>query len=162
MKQIKNTTKNIVNSISTGVADLSSSIASVFGHKWRLKGRIKLCNRWAKKNPKKFMVYFFSLMMLILAFDLISLAFFHEDRLKAPITGLVQANSYFEKRRNIDQNRERAKEKYEELIQKGNILLNQLDSLKNIPQKTHKDSIELAITVRQLNILSNSLSYEKN
>lgn len=131
--------------------------------KLRLKGRIVLANRYAKKNPKKFAGTFAISMIFIFALNFFSLAYNNaKTDENNSINNLMEINSTFNGMTKLQNNRETIKEHYEKIIKEGLNLTNRLDSLNNLNYKSPSDSVEIVFIINRLNVINKILAHEKN
>lgn len=129
--------------------------------KLRLKGRIRIANRWALKNPKFLMISFLISMAAIFLMDYVIGNLISDNKNENVYSNLIRdplVSSYSE----IENKREEMKMHLSLLIEQGNRLTNSLDSLNKIETKTQKDSLMMINIISRLQTISNILSDEKN
>lgn len=162
MKSLKKATQDFIGNVTQSVKSGLTPLISHINQKWRLQGRIRLTNRWAAKNPKKFMVSFLIIMGFIISTDIIITSFIKQGQEKNPLSNIANVDDVFDGMRQIENNRENIKMYFSKMIDDGIKLNNQLDSINKIERKTPTDSLEMQRIMAKLNVISNILSNEKN
>lgn len=162
MKSLKKATQDFIGTTTQSIKSGLSPLISHINQKWRLQGRIRLTNRWAAKNPKKFLASFLIIMGLIISTDIIVTSFIKKDHEKNPFSDVAKVDNVFNGMRQIENNRENIKMYFSKMIDDGINLNNKLDSINKIENKSHTDSLEMQRIIAKLNVISNILSNEKN
>lgn len=162
MKSLKKATQDFVVTTTQSIKSGLSPLIAHINQKLRLQGRIRLTNRWAAKNPKKFLVSFLVIMCLIISIDIIVTTTINKTHVKNPISNVAKVDDVFDGMRQIENNRENIKMYFSKMIDDGINLNNKLDSINKIENKTHTDSLEMQRIMAKLNVISNILSNEKN
>ena len=156
--------KQEIKNIITGSSKLFSSswnnLGNSIGNRFRMKGRIRLANRWARHNPKRFFVYFLVCIVSMIAVNESIYFLIKKHREKEYHSGMLAVRPVFEGRHRIEANREGLKMQISMLIDEGRELLTVLDSLNNIAVKTPSDSLEIYRVMKQIETISNILDNE--
>lgn len=162
MKKLGTNIKSFVNTICSSLNTSMTSLITKYKNKWRLKGRIRLCNKWAKHHPKKFIVSFILIMILIFSLDMGLTCIYKEKRALVPVTGMIQIQNSIAKVRQMDNRRNQIVNQYNDIIEQGNNLVARLDSINKIQNKTAEDSLNLYLTIEKINIISKMITNEEN
>ena len=112
------------------------------GTKYRLAGRIRLANIWARKHPRRTFAYVTGSLVFLLvstvAIDSMTLS----DKREPDVSSIAQLEPVFAGFRTIQANKSIHRSTLTELTQEGQQLREELDSLIAIPRKSHQDSIQ--------------------
>ena len=155
-KKIKKSVGESTKVFSESLNRLGESI----GNKFRMKGRIRLANRWARHNPKRFFVYFLVCIASLITINE-SIYFLMKKHHPHDISSSVLAiRPVFDGRHRIYANREGLKLQFSELINEGQELLSVLDSLSHLPVKTSADSLKIYHVMKKIETISNILDNE--
>ncbi len=136
-----------------------SPIVRQFSEKIKLQRKIRIANIWAKRHPKRLMVYYISFAICLLSITLI--ADFSIKRDSSEDLGLKDIPSMshrLQSLNNTEIQNERIKQEVGELGAKGMLLYNQLDSMMKLPYKTRQDSLKILSTY---DILNNTFNKQK-
>lgn len=125
-----------------------------------MKARIVLANRWARHHPKRFFVYFLVCMASLVTVNETIYFLVKKNHQNNTATSVLAIRPVFDGIHRIDANREGLKMQLNLLIDEGNTLLNSLDSIYNLPVKTHNDSIEIHRLMKKIETISNILDNE--
>lgn len=131
---------------------LSPHIAR-FGERLRIAARVRLANRWARKNPKRVMTFYLSFAFCLLAFSIL-LDFLPRETKETETLGIETIPSMshrFQSLNSTEINNERIKREVAQFGQMGMMLYNELDSLLRLTVKTHEDSVRIAKNYKILN-----------
>ena len=142
------------------ISDYFSTCRLSVSKKLRLAGRIRLANRWARNNPKKFVGAFFLSMLMVFALDFTTTAFMKGKEIDSNHRSVVEMDHTINGMRKIEANRESIKTFFGNIVEEGTELTHKLDSLQNIENKTHQDSLAMMATINRLNAINTILSYE--
>ena len=130
------------------------------GNRFRLGGRIRLTNRWARKHPRRT----FACVVGSLAFLLTG----NRETDEAAWTGTESLNGIalvepmFQGFRTIQANKNVHRTTLMELTGRGQKLREELDSLIALPRKSHADSIRIVQRYQQLEHIVQSLKNNDN
>ena len=130
------------------------------GNRFRLGGRIRLANRWARKHPRRT----FACVVGSLAFLLAG----NRETDEAAWTGTESLNGIalvepmFQGFRTIQANKNVHRTTLMELTGRGQKLREELDSLIALPRKSHADSIRIVQRYQQLEHIVQSLKNNDN
>ena len=130
------------------------------GDHFRMKGRIRLANRWASHHPKKFFAIFLISMIPLIVINETIYYLIKKNRQDKSQAVMLDIKPVFDGIHRIDANRERLKIQLNMLIDEGNLMLQQLDSISNLPVKTRNDSIEMKVLMKKIEHITNILSNE--
>lgn len=109
----------------------------------RYHGRKRLANRWAKRNPKKFMYSYISLAAVILLYTVVSTFFFDTNQKQQSFT-VVKAMSNIDVNQNkIRENEYKIKAEIKSFAEKSILLAHEMDSLSKLENKTRADSLRI-------------------
>lgn len=147
--------------VKSTMAEYLSPLRSYISDKWKLKGKIRLLNIWAKRHPKRFMASFLVTMLCIFFLDVVITSAIKDNAKKGSLPMLIVSQN-FDGMRKIENNRENIKSVFSKIVEDGNILIAELDSLKRIENKTREDSIAIINIANQLYNINKILPYEEN
>lgn len=135
---------------------LQPKLGSV-GTKYRLAGRIRLANIWARTHPRRTFTYvtgsLFFLLASTVAIDSMTLS----DKREPDVSSIAQLEPLFAGFRTIQANKSVHRFTLTELPREGQLLREKLDSLIEIPHKSHKDSIHIVQSYNRLESIVKSL-----
>ena len=138
-----------------------SPILARLGERLRLSVRIRWANQWAKRHPKRLMIYYFTFAVLLLGCTLLIDGF--KTNNKADTLGLKSIPSMrhrLQSLNNTEVKNERIRQEIHALGKKGMKIYNELDSLMKLPAKTHEDSIRIVHNYNILNQTFNANGHE--
>lgn len=130
------------------------------GYRYRLPGRIRLANIWARKHPKRTFGYVTGSLLFLLAVNIAL------DNMAVPqsevtfsekTSSIALVDPMFEGFRTIQANKTAHRGSLVKLVAKGQALHEELDSLIALPHKTHMDSIHIIRNYRKLESIVKSL-----
>lgn len=133
------------------------------GIKYRLAGRIRLANIWAKKHPRRTFAYVTGSLLLVLVANIaVDSLFAKSNELNEPnelneLCVIVPVDPMLEGFRAIQANKTVHRGTLMDLTAKGQLLHEELDSLIALPHKTHADSVHIIQSYRQLESIVKSL-----
>ena len=133
------------------------------GIKYRLAGRIRLANIWAKKHPRRTFAYVTgSLLFVLVANIAMDSLFVKSNELNEPnelneLSVIAPVDPMLEGFRAIQANKTVHRGTLMDLTAKGQLLHEELDSLIALPHKTHADSIHIIQSYHQLESIVKSL-----
>ena len=133
------------------------------GIKYRLAGRIRLANIWAKKHPRRTFAYVTgSLLFVLVANIAMDSLFVKSNELNEPnelneLSVIAPVDPMLEGFRAIQANKTVHRGTLMDLTAKGQLLHEELDSLITLPHKTHADSVHIIQSYRQLESIVKSL-----
>lgn len=127
------------------------------GTRYRLAGRIRLANIWARKHPKRTFAYvtgsLFSCWQVPWPIDSMTLS----DQREPDVSSIAQLEPIFSGFRTIQANKSVHRTTLTELTHEGQLLREKLDSLIAIPHKSHQDSIHIVQSYNRLESIVKSL-----
>ena len=120
--------------------------------KFKLKDKIAKVNQWADKHKKRVSVITISMLMLSLIVGtwLTLTSTYNESDM---MTGLSDVKPAFDGIRHIQHLKSMQVDQTVELTNKGQQLKHDLDSLVRLPVKNHKDSVDIMVKYRQLELV---------
>ena len=133
------------------------------GIKYRLAGRIRLANIWAKKHPRRTFAYVTgSLLFVLVANIAMDGLLANSNELNEPnelneLSAIAPVDPMLEGFRTIQANKTVHRSTLMNLTAKGQLLHEDLDSLIALPHKTHADSVHIIQSYRQLESIVKSL-----
>ena len=132
-------------------AKIAEGIKSLTG-KFKLKDKIAKANQWADKHKKRVSVITISMLMLSLIIGtwLTLTSTYNESDM---MTGLSDVKPAFDGIRRIQRLKSMQVDQTVELTNKGQQLKHDLDSLVRLPVKSHKDSVDIMVKYRQLELV---------
>ena len=120
--------------------------------KFKLKDKIAKVNQWADKHKKRVSVITISMLMLSLIVGTwltLTSTYIESDM----INGLSDVKPAFDGIRRIQRLKSMQVDQTVELTNKGQQLKHDLDSLVRLPVKSHKDSVDIMVKYRQLELV---------
>lgn len=138
-------------------AKKDAKIAAVikdFLTKFKLKEKIDLANQWADAHKKKVSVITISILTLSLVIG--SWLTLTADYTEADLFSEM-AEVPFDGMRRIQRLKNIQVDQTMELTNRGQKLKHELDSLVHLPVKTHKDSVDIMVKYKQLEIVVKAL-----
>lgn len=125
----------------------------------QLRERIAKANAWATAHKKQTAgitigLLSFSLMLGVLS-SIVSMK--NSKSGDNPLNEIEDVNPMFQGIRQIQDAKSFQKEQVTDLLQKGKRLKTELDSLVAIEDKTHRDSVRIVVTYKQLDIIARTL-----
>jgi len=133
------------------------------GIKYRLAGRIRLANIWAKKHPRRTFAYVTgSLLFVLVANIAVDGLLANSNELNEPnelneLSAIAPVDPMLEGFRTIQAYKTVHRSTLMNLTAKGQLLHEELDSLIALPHKTHADSVHIIQSYRQLESIVKSL-----
>lgn len=127
-----------------------------FLSKFKLKEKIAKANDWADKNKKRTSC----ITIGILLFSLIVgswLTLTAETNASQMLSGLSDVQPMFDGMHRIQKAKDLQVKQTTEMTNKGKQLKHELDSLVALPDKKHKDSVDIVVKYRQLEIVVDCL-----
>ena len=120
--------------------------------KFKLKDKIAKANQWADKHKKRVSVITISMLMLSLIIGtwLTLTSTYNESDM---MTGLSDVKPAFDGIRRIQRLKSMQVDQTLELTNRGQQLKHDLDSLVRLPVKSHKDSVDIMVKYRQLELV---------
>ena len=125
------------------------------GTKYRLAGRIRLANIWARKHPRRTFAYVTGALFFLLASTVAIDSMTLSDKREPDVA--VGLEAVFAGFRTIQANKSIHRSTLTELTQEGQQLREELDSLIAIPRKSHQDSIHIVQSYNRLESIVKSL-----
>ena len=139
-----------------------SPIIVRLGERSRIRVRIRLANKWAKRHPKKLMIIYSTFTVVLLGFTLLFDGYNShkksEDNLG--LNSIPSMRHRLQSLNNTEIQQERIRQEVHALSQKGMTIYNELDSLIKLPVKTHDDSIKIVQNYNILNKTFNTNAHE--
>ena len=129
------------------------------GPRYRLPGRIRLANIWAKKHPKRTFAYVTSFLLFLMVGTVLMDTVRMEDTHEPDVSTIASMEPLFEGFRTIQVNKNVHRSTLMELTEKGQFLREELDSLIAIPRKSHQDSIHIVQSYNRLESIVKSLKH---
>lgn len=127
------------------------------GTKYRLAGRIRLANIWARKYPKRTFAYVTGLLFFLLASTVFIDGIGQQNKREPDVSSIAQLEPIFAGFRTIQANKSIHRSTLTELTHEGQLLRVKLDSLIAIPRKSHQDSIHIVQSYNRLESIVKSL-----
>ena len=133
------------------------------GIKYRLAGRIRLADIWARKHPLRTFAYVTGSLLLVLVANIaVDGLFAKSNELNEPnelneLSVIAPVDPMLEGFRAIQANKTVHRGTLMDLTAKGQLLHEELDSLIALPHKTHTDSVHIIQSYRQLESIVKSL-----
>ena len=120
--------------------------------KFKLRDKIAKANQWADKHKKRVSVITISMLMLSLVVGtwLTLTSTYNESDM---MTGLSDVKPAFDGISSIQRLKSMQVDQTVELTNKGQQLKHDLDSLVRLPVKSHKDSVDIMVKCRQLELV---------
>lgn len=120
--------------------------------KFKIKEKIAVANKWAEANKKRTCGITIGLLMLSLIVGS-WLALTSSGYEAKMLSGISDVKPMFDGMRRIQRVKNLQMEQTTELTNKGQQLKHELDSLVALPVKTHKDSTDIVVKYKQLEIV---------
>jgi len=127
------------------------------GTKYRLAGRIRLANIWARKHPRRTFAYVTGSLFFLLASTVLIDGIGLQNNREPDVSSIAQLEPVFAGFRTIQANKSIHRSTLTELTQEGQQLREELDSLIAIPRKSHQDSIHIVQSYNRLESIVKSL-----
>lgn len=131
------------------------------GNRLRLAARIRIANSWAARHPKKTFGYVVGTLAMVLFFD-ISIAGIRSESRMENVNHIANVEPIFNGFRAIQANKDSQRRTILELTDRGKTLRHELDSLIAIPQKSHRDSVDIIRRYARLENIVKSLKMNDN
>ena len=127
------------------------------GTRYRLAGRIRLANIWARKHPKRTFAYVTGSLFFLLARTVLIDGVGQQNNREPDVSSIAQLEPVFAGFRTIQANKSIHRSTLTELTHEGKLLREELDSLIAIPRKSHQDSIHIVQSYNRLESIVQSL-----
>ena len=127
------------------------------GTKYRLAGRIRLANIWARKHPRRTFAYVTGSLFFLLASTVFIDGIGQQNKREPDVSSIAQLEPIFAGFRTIQANKSVHRTTLSELTREGQLLREELDSLIAIPRKSHQDSIHIVQSYNRLESIVKSL-----
>lgn len=132
-------------------AHIAQGIRSFLSH-FKIRERIERMNQWAEKHKKRTVTI--TIGILTLSLILGSWLTFSSESKEPDLFGCMSdVRPDFEGMRRIQRLKSLQVEQTTDLTHRGQRLKNELDSLIALPVKSHKDSVDIMVKYRQLEIV---------
>ena len=149
---------------------LQESRLGEVGTRFRLAGRIRLANRWARKHPLRTFACVVGSLAFLLAGNIAGDVLLTDNRKTdeavwtgtESFNGIALVEPMFQGFRAIQANKNVHRTTLMELTGRGQELREELDSLIAIPRKSHADSIRIVQRYQQLEHIVQSLKNNDN
>lgn len=118
----------------------------------KLKEKVEKANTWATANKKQTVIATIGLLFLSLILGswlTLTSATNEADML----TGVMDVKPMFDGMHRIQRVKDMQKEQTAEMTNRGKVLKHELDSLVGLPVKNHKDSMDIVIKYKQLELV---------
>ena len=132
-------------------AHIAHGIRSFLTH-FKIRERIDRMNQWAEKHKKRTIVITIGILTLSLILGS-WLTFSSDSKGPALFGGMTDVRPDFEGMRRIQRLKSLQVEQTTDLTNRGQRLKHDLDSLIALPVKSHKDSVDIMVKYRQLEIV---------
>lgn len=132
-------------------AKIASAVKSFSLH-FRLKDKLVKANKWAEANKKSVSVATISILMLSLVLGS-WLTIGSRNSEQGMLTGMADVKPMFDGMHRIQRVKDLQYEQTLELTNKGKRLKHELDSLVSLPIKTNKDSTDIVVKYKQLELV---------
>lgn len=132
-------------------ARIAKGIKSLLS-KFKIKEKVAAANKWAEANKKHTSVITISILMLSLIVGS-WLTFTASQNEATMLSGLSDVKPMFDGMHRIQKVKSLQVEQTTELTNKGKQLKHELDSLVALPVKTHKDSMDIVVKYKQLELV---------
>lgn len=126
------------------------------GARMRIKSRLRLLNIRATGNPKKYMLRFLAVFVIIFAINILLMFRERSDSVTTDY-GITVVDPVLKGFSRIQSQKEFHQNKINGILDNSIVLKHQLDSLIAIPEKTHEDSLQIVRKHRQIQIIVNNL-----
>ncbi|WP_262288804.1 hypothetical protein [Hallella absiana] len=136
-------------------AHIAQGIRSFLSH-FKIRERIDKMNLWAEKHKKRTVAITIGVLTLSLIFGS-WLTFSSDSKEQNLFDGMTDVRPDFEGMIRIQQLKSLQVEQTTDLTNRGQRLKHDLDSLIALPVKSHKDSVNIMVKYRQLEIVVNYL-----
>lgn len=134
------------------IANFLSPHIQKIAEKIKLNRRIRIANIWAKRHPKTLMTYYIVFAICLIAITLISdLSVTNKTEDVLDIKSIPSMSHRLKSLNNTEIQNEKLRMEIGELGRKGQKLYNELDSMMQIPNKSHEDSLKIYSTYKTLN-----------
>ena len=125
--------------------------------RWKVRERIAIANKWAENNRGDTML----ITVGCLLFSLILGAFLtlgkESDSSDNFLYGVEPVESIFQGMQQIQNAKAYQISQLQRMAQRGQLLKHELDSLVQLPDKLHEDSMQIIIKYKQLELIVNNL-----
>ena len=122
---------------------------------WEIRERIIKANHWASMHKKRTAVLTVSALSIILT-SLLSIK--NEERESNFMNEIENVQPMFQGIRQINNSKAVQQEEYAALINRGEKIKKELDSLIALPSKSHDDSLKILTDYKQLTIITNNIN----
>lgn len=129
-----------------------AGIVKSFIGKFKVKEKIEHLNKWADSNKKTVSVVTIGILMFSLVIGS-WLTIESRNAEQSMLTGMVDVKPMFDGMHRIQRVKDMQVERTVELTNKGKQLKHELDSLVALPVKTHKDSVDIEVKYKQLELV---------
>lgn len=160
MKSFRETIRTSHRRVHQSVHDQLQPMLGSIGYRYRLAGRIRLANVWARKHPKRTFGYVTGSLLFLLAVNIAldnRVVPHSEVTFSERTSSISLVDPMFEGFRTIQANKTAHRNSLMELTVNGQALHEELDSLIALPHKTHMDSIHIIRNYRKLESIVKSL-----
>ena len=125
--------------------------------KIRLREQVEKANAWAANHLQRTITFTIVTLSLSLAIGVVLTVTEDENPADPSFDEIASVTPMFEGMRRIQANKAYQMAQMEDLTFRGNDLKHELDSLIRIPNKSHDDSVQIVIKVKQLEIIVDNL-----
>ena len=161
MKSIRKTIRNSRLATSNQIRSWLRPKMGAIGTRYRLSARIRLANSWATRHPKRTFGYVVGTLLMVLFCDIAITGIRAESQI-GDVSRIANVEPIFNGFRTIQANKESQRRTILELTEQGQTLRHELDSLIAIPQKTHRDSVDIVRRYARLENIVKSLKQNDN
>lgn len=127
---------------------------------WEIRERIIKANHWASMHKKRTAVLTVSALSISLVIGILTslLSIKNEERGSNFMNEIENVQPMFQGIRQINNSKAVQQEEYAALINRGEKIKKELDSLIALPSKSHDDSLKILTDYKQLTIITNNIN----
>ena len=125
--------------------------------KFRLRERIATANKWADQHKGRTASFTMGALLISLLAGVLTILFEDNEEMEPNFDSIAIVSPMFNGMRRIQENKDYQVSQVEQMTLRGKEIKHELDSLIQIPLKSHDDSVKIVIKYKQLEMIVKQL-----
>ena len=130
--------------------------------RFRLRERIGKANQWCEQHKGRTASFTMGALLISLAAGVLTSLLEGDEEHEPRFDSIAIVSPMFNGMRRIQENKDYQVSQVEKMTMRGKEIKHELDSLVNIPLKTHDDSVQIVIKYKQLEMIVRNLENNNN
>ena len=130
--------------------------------RFRLRERIGKANQWCEQHKGRTASFTMGALLISLVAGVLTCLLEGDEEHEPRFDSIAIVSPMFNGMRRIQENKDYQVSQVEKMTMRGKEIKHELDSLVNIPLKTHDDSVQIVIKYKQLEMIVRNLENRNN